>query len=116
MVIPAALVLLLPLAGAAAMGKSLASYLQFPPKTPDAPHVPFSLPVFLGLALPILAATVPLLLREWSPLSPARPAAIGLAALPLSSAGLGGPVPCQEGRRRKIVLPPPGNWDRIVSR
>jgi hypothetical protein len=59
----AALVLLLPLAGAAAMGKSLAAYLQFPPKTPDVPHLPFSLPVFLGLTLPILAATVPLLLR-----------------------------------------------------
>ena len=58
-----ALVLLLPLAGAAAMGKPLAAYLQFPPKTPELPHAPFSLPVFLGLALLILAATIPLLLR-----------------------------------------------------
>ena len=58
-----ALVLLLPLAGAAAAGKPLAAYLQFPPKTPDVPHAPFSLPVFLGLTLLILAATVPLLLR-----------------------------------------------------
>jgi hypothetical protein len=57
------LVFLLPLAGAAAMGKPLAAYLQFPPETPDVPPVPFSLPVFLGLTLPILAATVPLLLR-----------------------------------------------------
>ena len=57
------LVLLLPLAGAATMGKPLAVYLQFPPETPDLPHVPFSLPVFLGLTLLILAATVPLLLR-----------------------------------------------------
>jgi len=63
LVIAAGLVLLLPLAGAAAMGKPLAAYLQFPPKTPDVPHAPFSLPVFLGLALLILAATVPLLLR-----------------------------------------------------
>jgi hypothetical protein len=63
MLIAAALVLLLPLAGAAAMGKPLAAYLQFPPKTPDVPHVPFSLPVFLGLTLLVLAATVPLLLR-----------------------------------------------------
>lgn len=61
--IAAALVLLLPLAGAAAMGKPLAAYLQFPPKTPDVPHVPFSLPVFLGLTLLILAAAVPILLR-----------------------------------------------------
>jgi len=59
----AALVLLLPLVGAATIGKPLAAYLQFPPKTPDVPHAPFSLPVFLGLAFLILAATVPLLLR-----------------------------------------------------
>ena len=45
------------------MGKPLAPYLQFPPKTPDVPHAPFSLPVFLGLTVLILAATVPLLLR-----------------------------------------------------
>jgi hypothetical protein len=63
MVFAVALVLLLPLAGAAAMGKPLAAYLQFPPTTPDVPHAPFSLPVFLGLTLLILAATVPLLLR-----------------------------------------------------
>jgi hypothetical protein len=63
MSIAAALVLLLPLAGAATMGKPLAAYLQFPPMTPEVPHVPFSLPVFLGLTLLILAATVPLLLR-----------------------------------------------------
>lgn len=63
MLIAAALVLLLPLAGAAVLGKPLSAYLQFPPKTPDVPHLPFSLPVFLGLTLLILAATVPLLLR-----------------------------------------------------
>jgi hypothetical protein len=61
--IAAALVLLLPLAGAEVAGKPLAAYLQFPPKTPEVPHAPFSLPVFLGLAVPILAATVPLLFR-----------------------------------------------------
>ena len=54
---------LLPLAGAAVAGKPLAAYLQFPPKTPDVRHAPFSLPVFLGLAALILAAAVPLLLR-----------------------------------------------------
>ena len=56
-------VLLLPLAGVAVMGKPLAPYLQFPPKTPDVPHAPFSLPAFLGLTLLILATTAPLLLR-----------------------------------------------------
>ena len=63
MVIAAALVLLLPLAGAAVAGKPLAPYLQFPPKTPDVRHAPFSLPVFLALALLILAAAIPLFLR-----------------------------------------------------
>lgn len=58
-----ALVLLLPLAGAAALGKPLAAFLQFPPKTPDVPHAPFSLPAFLGLTALILAATIPLLRR-----------------------------------------------------
>ncbi len=53
----------LPLAGAAAAGKPPEAFLQFPPKTPDIPHAPFSLPVFAGLALLILAATAPLLLR-----------------------------------------------------
>jgi len=62
-IIAAALVLLLPLAGAAVVGKPLLAYLQFPPKTPDVRHAPFSLPVFLVLALLILAAAVPLLLR-----------------------------------------------------
>lgn len=61
--IAAALVLLLPLAGVAILGKPLAAYLQFPPRTPDVPHAPFSLAVFLGLTLLILAATVPLLLH-----------------------------------------------------
>ena len=55
----AALVILLPLAGAAAAGKPLAAYLQFPPRTLDVRHEPFSLPVFLGFALVILASTAP---------------------------------------------------------
>ena len=77
--VPAALVILLPLAGAAAAGKPLAAYLRFPPTTPQMPHAPFSLPVFLALALLILATTAPLLLRlfsyrgEHGPRSPAWP-------------------------------------------
>jgi hypothetical protein len=58
-----ALVLLLPLAGAAVAGKPLAPYLEFPPRTPDIRHEPFSLPVFLGLSLLILAATAPFVRR-----------------------------------------------------
>ncbi|MHB1024423.1 MAG: hypothetical protein ACYC24_01805 [Desulfobacteria bacterium] len=63
MALAVALVFLLPLAGAAVLGNPLAAYLQFPPKTPNVPHAPFSLPVFLGLTVLILAATAPLLLR-----------------------------------------------------
>ncbi|HEX9191575.1 MAG TPA: hypothetical protein VF847_05725 [Candidatus Deferrimicrobiaceae bacterium] len=59
----AALVLLLPLAGAAVAGKPLPPYLQFPPRTQDILHAPFSLPVFLGLSVLILAATAPFLHR-----------------------------------------------------
>jgi hypothetical protein len=67
------LVLLLPLLGAAAAGKPLAGYLQFPPRTPDIPHAPFSLPVFLGLALLILATTAPFFRRLLSfPAVPGR--------------------------------------------
>ena len=79
LVVTFALVLLLPLAGAAATGKPLGTYLQFPPKTPDIPHAPFSMPVFVGLALFILAAAAPLVLRflrhrgEAKARGPARP-------------------------------------------
>jgi hypothetical protein len=60
---PSVLILLLPLAGAAAAGKPLSPYLQFPPTTPDVRHAPFSLPVFLAMALAILLATVPFIRR-----------------------------------------------------
>jgi hypothetical protein len=62
----AALVLLLPLAGAAAAGKPLAGYLRFPPRTPDMPHAPFSLAAFLVLALLEAAAAWPFLRRAAS--------------------------------------------------
>jgi len=54
-VLSIALILFLPLAGAAVAGKPIGQYLLFPPKTPDISHAPFSLPVFLGLAVLILA-------------------------------------------------------------
>ncbi|MFA5806985.1 MAG: hypothetical protein WC978_01290 [bacterium] len=57
------LVFLLPLAGAAAVGKPLSPYLQFPPRTPDIRHAPFSPAVFLALSLLIAVSTVPLLRR-----------------------------------------------------
>ncbi|MBE0569379.1 MAG: hypothetical protein IH576_01935 [Deltaproteobacteria bacterium] len=89
---PLLLVFLLPLLGAAAAGKPLAPYLQFPPKTPDIPHAPFSLPAFLGLAFFVLAATAPLCFRllrraeRPAPSEPARP----FPRWGWASAGLGG--------------------------
>jgi len=66
LLIAAAAVLLLPLAGAVAAGKPLGGYLQFPPKTPETPHAPFSPAVFLGLALVEAAAAWPFLRRAAS--------------------------------------------------
>ncbi len=62
-VLAAALVFLLPLAGVAATGKPLSPYLEFPPRTSHAAHPPFSLPVFLFLAFIEVAATWPFLRR-----------------------------------------------------
>ncbi len=59
----ATLILALPLLGAVVGGKPLPPYLQFPPRTPDIRHAPFSLPVFLGLSLLFLAATAPFVRR-----------------------------------------------------
>ncbi|MCL2102750.1 MAG: hypothetical protein FWH25_01795 [Syntrophorhabdaceae bacterium] len=61
--LPIALILLLPLLGAAAAGKSLVPYLQFPPRTPIVVQPPFSWPVFIGLSLFISASIAPLVLR-----------------------------------------------------
>jgi hypothetical protein len=75
----ATLILTLPLLGAAVAGKPLPPYLQFPPRTPDIRHAPFSLPVFLGLSLLILAAIAPFVRRlvnfrpESTPRQHARP-------------------------------------------
>jgi len=63
LLVAAALVLLLPLAGAAAAGAALAGYLQFPPKTPEIPHAPFSPAAFLGLALLEAAVAWPFVRR-----------------------------------------------------
>jgi hypothetical protein len=53
----------LPLLGAAAAGKPISTFLQFPPRTFYAQHASFSLPVFLGLALLIVGTTTPFFRR-----------------------------------------------------
>ena len=60
---PILLILVLPLVGAALMGKPLGVYLQFPPKPPAHPQPDFSWVVFIGLSIFILSTTVPLVLR-----------------------------------------------------
>lgn len=57
------LLLGLPLGGVWLAGHDLAPYLEFPPRTQHVEHAPFSWPVFIGLALAILAVVVPFLFR-----------------------------------------------------
>ena len=63
LLLPIVLIMLLPLLGAAVAGKPLGPYLQFPPRTPDISHPPFSWIVFIGLSLFIIASVAPLVLR-----------------------------------------------------
>jgi hypothetical protein len=62
----AAMLLGLPLAGVWVAGHDVAVYLEFPPRTQHVEHAPFSWPVFIGLALVILATMVPFLIRTIS--------------------------------------------------
>ncbi|WP_447979557.1 hypothetical protein [Candidatus Nitrospira bockiana] len=54
------LLVALPLLGLAAAGRPIAPYLDFPPLTRDVEHPGFSWPVFLGLAVFLLATIGPL--------------------------------------------------------
>ena len=53
----------LPLAGVWVAGRDVATYLEFPPQTLYVEHAPFSWPVFIGLAVVILATVLPFLFR-----------------------------------------------------
>lgn len=57
------LLLGLPLCGIWLAGYDMAVYLEFPPRTRYIGHAPFSWPVFIGLAIIILATMLPFLLR-----------------------------------------------------
>ena len=59
----AALLIGLPLAGAAVAGRDLAPYLEFPPRTQFVAHAPFSWPVFIALAAALAAAVLPFVVR-----------------------------------------------------
>jgi hypothetical protein len=62
-VAPILLLLGLPLTGVWMAGYDASTYLEFPPRTQYVDHAPFSWPVFIGLALVILAVMLPFLLR-----------------------------------------------------
>ena len=58
-----ALIIVLPLAGAALSGKPLSQYAEFPPTTQYVSHNPFSWPVFAGLAILTVALVIPFVIR-----------------------------------------------------
>ena len=63
---PSLLVLMLlglPLAGVWLAGRDVAIYLEFPPRAQYIEHAPFSWPVFIGLAIAILAMVLTFLFR-----------------------------------------------------
>ena len=59
----ATLLIGLPLAGVLVAGHDVAAYLEFPPRTQQVEHAPFSWPIFIGLAIVILATMLPFLIR-----------------------------------------------------
>ncbi|VGO17058.1 hypothetical protein PDESU_05652 [Pontiella desulfatans] len=62
--LPLALLLIgLPLCGVWLAGRDVDAFLEFPPRTRHVEHAPFSWPVFIGLAVVILAVMVPFLVR-----------------------------------------------------
>lgn len=58
-----AMLLGLPLVGIGVAGHDIAPYLEFPPKTQYIEHAPFSSPVFIGMAIAILAVVIMFLVR-----------------------------------------------------
>jgi len=64
-IISAAMLIALPLAGVHLSGRQLAPYLEFPPLTRHVEHAAFSGPVFMALAAIISATIAPLALRAW---------------------------------------------------
>jgi len=57
------LLVVLPLAGIVAAGKPIGPYLEFPPVTQYVEHAAFSWPVFIALAMLILAVVLPFIIR-----------------------------------------------------
>ena len=65
LLLPAVLLIGLPLAGALCKEENLSFYLQFPPKTGFVPHAPFSVPVFCIIALFIVITVFPFVRRAF---------------------------------------------------
>lgn len=62
-IIPAGLILVLPLLGVILNGQPWARYLIFPPKPVFVSHAPFSLPIFGIITMVIVLATLPLFIK-----------------------------------------------------
>ncbi len=75
LILPAVLLVGLPLAGVWQAGYDLTAYLEFPPRTRYVEHAPFSWPVFIALALVILSVTLPFLIMIGRALSTKAPPA-----------------------------------------
>jgi hypothetical protein len=81
----AVLLLGLPLVGIELTGRTLAQFTEFPPLTRYVEHAGFSWPVFIGLALFILAVVGPFLIRtfRWGILHPSCPLPVRAGPFPL---------------------------------
>lgn len=63
LIVAIGLVVVLPLCGVMLAGKQFATFLEFPPLTRYVAHAGFSWPVFMALALFVIATTSPLIVR-----------------------------------------------------
>lgn len=63
LIVPAFMLIGLPLAGIIVSGHDFHTYLEFPPTTKYVSHAPFSMPVFCGLSVFILAWILPVVYR-----------------------------------------------------
>jgi hypothetical protein len=80
----------LPLLGVWLAGFDVATYLEFPPRTQYVEHAPLSWPVFIGLAIVIMAVMLPFLLRILQNNRPGSPTP-ATASSPRVAAGVGAP-------------------------
>jgi hypothetical protein len=82
----------LPALGVVLAGKPVADYLEFPPLTQHVQHAGFSWPVFVAMALGILAVILPFDLRAWLSRSRSAPSCLRPSADLKQALPKGGPT------------------------